>query len=61
MNSKYADDFVANGLGYAMGLSASLYEQERNRSGEFSRTPSIQLTPPGTPNKKKRKNDFVSI
>ena len=61
MNSKYADDFVANGLGYAMGLSASLYEQERSKLGEFSQTPSIQLTPPGSPIKKKSKNDFVSV
>jgi len=59
MNSKYADDFVANGLGYAMGLSASLYEQERSKLGEFSQTPSIQLTPPGSPIKKKSKNDFA--
>ena len=61
MVSKYADDFVANGLGYPMGLSESLYEQERNKLGEFTPIPSRQLTPPGTPNNKKKKNDFVSI
>ena len=38
MNSKYAE-------GYAMGLSASLYEQEQNSSEEF--------TPP-EPHKKKK-------
>ena len=38
MNSKYVD-------GYAMGLSASLYEEEQNSLDEF--------TPPEPPKKKK--------
>merc|ERR1719427_1530628 len=56
INSKYLDDFVSNGLGMAMGLSASLYEQEK-RFDDFVAPPpqpSIQLTPPGSPRRETR-------